>query len=272
MTLIGRSPPDHRRITGGLPTAHLALIADAIAYDCHPERAADPAGTAEQGETPVARAKRTDRADARRRYRQSQYEDIDGTEPAEEPTVPTRGQRAASGPVARPSITAAFRNAYHRANVREDVAALPGLLVTRSFLVSIALIVVGTAAIRIDPNNPIANLSFQALVIPPAMAPIFIVGFFARRASYLLGLIVSIVDIGAYAVFVYAIAPLISTDAIDPVQQQQLVFSAISVGPLSGIFFAAAAAWYRRFLNLTNARAQRGRPAASPRAGRPARG
>jgi len=215
----------------------------------------------------VARAKRTDRADARRRYRQIQTGEIEGAELDEAaPPVAGRGPRQDAAPTQRPSITAAFRNAYRRANIREDIAFLPRLLATRSFVTAIALIVAGTAAFMTTPTNVVANLAFQALVIPPAMAPIFIVGFFARRASYLLGLVISIVDIAAYSLVVYNTVPDMTT-----VAREQLVYSAISVGPLSGIFFAAAAAWYRRFLQLSNARQQQRRQPGS-RTGRPARG
>jgi hypothetical protein len=217
----------------------------------------------------VARAKRTDRAEARRRYRQAHLDDIDGAELDDEEPKPARPARP-TAPTERPSITAAFRNAYHRANIREDIAALPSLLPTRAFASAIALVAVGTIAIAAAPENVIAGLAFQALVIPPAMAPIFIVGFFARRASYLLGLIISLVDVLAYVFVVYAVAPALSATPMTADQQQQLVYSAISVGPLSGIFFAAAAAWYRRFLSLSNTNAQRARQG-RPRAGRPAR-
>ena len=223
----------------------------------------------------MARAKRTDRADARRRYRQYQsadLEDVEGSEPSEAPPVTPRGPRPAPGAPARPSLTAAFRAAYHRANIREDVAALPGLLRTRSFVGAVALIAVGTAGVALAPQNPISQLLYQSLLYPPAMAPIFIVGFFAPRASYLLGLIVSLIDVALFAVVVYVVLPATATTTpVDPAAQAQAVYSAISVGPLSGIFFAAAAAWYRRFLNLTNARAQQRRQA-SPRAGRAAKG
>ena len=223
----------------------------------------------------MARAKRTDRADARRRYRQYQsadLEDAEGSEPSEAPPVTPRGPRPAPGAPARPSLTTAFRAAYHRANIREDVAALPGLLRTRSFLGAVALIAVGTAGVALAPQNPISQLLYQSLLYPPAMAPIFIVGFFAPRASYLLGLIVSLIDVALFAVVVYVVLPATATTTpVDPAAQAQAVYSAISVGPLSGIFFAAAAAWYRRFLNLTNARAQQRRQA-SPRAGRAAKG
>ena len=130
----------------------------------------------------MARAKRTDRADARRRYRQDQTGEVEGAELADVPPVPTRGQRPAPATVERPSITAAFRNAYHRANIREDIAALPWLLRSRAFLISIGLVVLGTAAIAALPQNFISGMLFQALVYPPAMAPVFVVGFFAKRA------------------------------------------------------------------------------------------
>jgi hypothetical protein len=169
---------------------------------------------------------------------------------------------------------AAFRNAYRPAQIREDIGALPRLIRSRAFLISLALVIGGVAAVAVAPANAITNLFFQAMVVPPAMAPIFIVGFFASRASYLLGFIVAVVDVIAYSVFIYTVAPGLASEPIDPVQQQQLVLSALSVGPLSGIFFAAAAAWYRRFLTLSNAGAAqraRARQQQKPRPGRPSR-
>jgi hypothetical protein len=228
----------------------------------------------------VARAKHTDRADARRRWRQTQSGDPDSSavlEPAGAPaprSAASPAQRSASVPAQRPSIMAAFRNAYRPAQIREDIAALPWLIRSRAFLISLALVVGGVAAVAVAPSNAITNLFFQAMVVPPAMAPIFIVGFFATRASYLLGFIVAIVDVIAYSVFIYTVAPGLTTEPIDPAQQQQLVLSALSVGPLSGIFFAAAAAWYRRFLTLSNASAAqraRARQQQKPRPTRPSR-
>ena len=228
----------------------------------------------------MARAKRTDRADARRRYRQYQSSDTDDAElDGEEAISPApSAPRTASAPAERPSITAAFRNAYHPAHLREDIGHLPSLLRTRTFLISLALVIGGTIAVLVARDSPISTLLFQALVVPPAMAPIFIVGFFARRASYLLGLVVSLVDVAAYAAVVYTLAP---SAAGAPINREELVFSALTVGPISGVFFAAAAAWYRRFLALSNASAaqrskarqqQRAKEQQRARAGRPARG
>lgn len=226
----------------------------------------------------MARAKRTDRADARRRWRQTQTGEPDGADLAEEGPQPARTQAPATAPVARPSITAAFRTAYRPAQVREDIAALPWLIRSRAFLISVVLVIGGVTAVAAAPENVVTNLFFQAMVVPPAMAPIFIVGFFARRASYLLGFLIAVVDVAAYTVFIYAVAPGISTTPIEPADQQQLFLSALSVGPAAGILFAAAAAWYRRFLTLSNvgaaqrARARQQQQQQKARSGRAARG
>lgn len=219
----------------------------------------------------MARAKRTDRADARRRWRQTQTEEPDGAQLGAETPEPARTPRPATAPTERPSITAAFRNAYHPAHIREDIAALPWLIRGRAFLISLALVIGGVVAVAVAPENAVTNLFFQAMVVPPAMAPIFIVGFFARRASYLLGLIVAVVDVLAYTVFIYTVAPGIATEPIDPAQQEQLVLSALTAGPAAGILFAAAAAWYRRFLSLSNAGAAQRARARQQQKARPGR-
>jgi hypothetical protein len=223
----------------------------------------------------VARAKRTDRADARRRYRQAQVDPTEGEldEGGQEPTPATTRRSAASTPAAgrRMGFTDAMRVAFHRPDLRSDIAALPWLLRTRGFLIPLALVLVGMAAVFIAPSNPAAGFFFQLIVLPPAMAPIFIVGFFAKRASYLLGFIIAVIDTAGYLLFVYGVMPALATTPLDPARQQELAFSAIAVGPLSGVAFASGAAWYRRFLALTGGQRPR-KPAPSQRAkGRPAR-
>lgn len=241
----------------------------------------------------MARAKHTDRADARRRYRQALAaegvategmtdEELDaGAAARAEARQPRSGasRRAASpAPTERPGITSAFRTAYHPARVREDIAVLPMLVRERAFLIPVALVLAGLASVAIAANSPIASLAFQALVVPPAMAPVFIAGFFAKRASYIIGFLVALIDVAAYGIFLYAIAPSLSStaDALSAAKQQEFLLSALSVGPLSGIFFAAAAAWYRRFLSLSNRGAAQRRQARAQasrsRASKPARG
>ncbi len=228
----------------------------------------------------MARAKRTDRADARRRYRVNQDEpDVMGTE--DQVAVPNvlagrRGSTPSSpravAPAGRLSFTDSLRRSWHRPDVRADIAALPWLLRTRAFLIPLALVVVGVAALIVAPTNPAASLFFQLMVLPPAMAPIFIAGFFAKRASYLLGFIIAVIDVVGYSVFVYTALPALSGEPVSAARQQELVVSAIFVGPLSGIFFAAGAAWYRRFLAFSSAQRARSRGAERAKPKRQARG
>lgn len=207
----------------------------------------------------MARAKQTDRADARRRTRHAPL--IDNGLSSETPVTPAGTGSASERPAtARPSITAAFRNAYHPANIREDLALLPRLLRTRAFLIPLALIFAGSGLVLFDASNPISIFAFQTLVLPPAMAPIFIVGFFATRASYLLGGIVGFIDFIIYSAFLVWIVPATGGSAT-PAEIQEQVLAAAAVGPAGGVLFAAAAAWYRRFLALSNASAARARQA-----------
>jgi len=205
----------------------------------------------------VARAKATDRAEARRRYRQTTAqtqgsetdEAIDDAEGGDAPTKATVKAAAGAAP-ARPGIGAAFRGAYRPANLREDLAFLPKLVIGRAFLAGLGLMIAGTALFIAQPTTDLAKLAFQTVVLPPALAPVFIVGFFAPRASYLLGLIIGIVNAGLYAMVIASVAP----DLAPGTDVSAQVTVAVLTSPLSGLLFASAAAWYRRFLQLTSPR------------------
>jgi hypothetical protein len=81
----------------------------------------------------------------------------------------------------------------------------------------------------------------QYVAYPFAVAPVFAVGFFATRASYLLGAIV-----GAAATF-FTIPLLVAVGA------DSTAIGALAIqNAVYGAFFGAAAAWYRRFLNRAN--------------------
>jgi hypothetical protein len=220
---------------------------------------------------PVARAKQTARAEARRRHRlanrledEAQPNELDGADlddaPARPPTATSRSASSAraqtparaTGPI-RIGIGAAFRGAYHPAHVREDLTFLPSLLVSRAFLGAIGLMLVGAAAFATFPGYTGATFLFQTLTYPPAMAPIFVVGFFAPRASYLLGFLVGVIDALLFAVLVTAVAPAIGIPT-DPTLVPSLIGTALFTGAVTGTFFAAAAAWYRRFLSLSSPR------------------
>jgi hypothetical protein len=114
----------------------------------------------------VARAKRTARAEARRRYRAdhpqaaSEFESEDGeaggATPDEEPAArrgtPTRSSGAPSGPGGRPvrmSALGAFRAAYQPADFRGDLKALPELIRSRAVTIPLLLVLISTVVLVI---------------------------------------------------------------------------------------------------------------------------
>jgi hypothetical protein len=212
----------------------------------------------------VARAKQTARSEARRRYRQAST-----TAPDDEATMPETGAKPAgatpkaaprpndrpAAPV-RPGFMSAVRGAYHPAHIREDIAALPKLLVHWSFLVS-ALMVLGAAAGKlILPNYTGTEFAWQLIALPgSALAPQLVAGFFAPRASYLLGFIIGLEQGVVFTVLASTIATQIGTP-IPSDQVGNLLILSFVTGPISGTLFAAAAAWYRRFLALSSPRRQ----------------
>jgi hypothetical protein len=290
----------------------------------------------------VARAKRTDRAEARRRYRataaEQQASDADSSDEPDESTVrdgvrperATRGQQSErsargsqgaqppDGPTPR-GLGQAFRGAYRPANFREDFAYLPSLLRSRAIwppaLVSIASAI---AIIVSGGNEPISKLLAQFFLVPPPIGAIFIAGFFAPRASYLAGAIAGLVGALSFIAAVSAVLPSVLTPGgVQPSASPSVIVSSASPGTsspalspspttgpsasagsspsptasparqvpvtevnvgqaagywiglslLAGALFGAAAAWYRRFLRLSNA----GRPKPPQRQQRPAR-
>jgi hypothetical protein len=219
----------------------------------------------------LARAKQTNRAEVRRRYRQALAQSTVEAEGAEdeEPTRASGSGGARPAPAAsrgRPSLGAAFREAYHPAHFREDLRALPGLLtlaqparipLTRTvvgvpwFLLSAFLVIVGFAALALDPAS--GALLFQLLSLPPGgpTLPILLVGFMATRASYLQGFLIGLLDlvlVGVYVAVVPSATPETGTDL------GGILVSAAITGLPTSVLFAGAAAWYRRFLALSSPR------------------
>jgi hypothetical protein len=214
----------------------------------------------------VARAKRTERAEARRRYRATQAEALDGEvleadDPAAAGATPTNRSAAASRPAPgrasqpapeRPSITNAFRSAFTPLDLRGDLRALPRLLIAPSFLLGVAITAAAAFAIPIFGSNGATITLYQYFSGPEPLGTAFIVGFFAARASYLLGAVIAVISVlfqalaislgGFDAAAAATVPPLTRSEILG-----QLLYQVIVSVPMSA-FFAAAAAWYRRFL------------------------
>jgi hypothetical protein len=227
----------------------------------------------------VARAKQTDRAEARRRHRQTvAAQDVEAEEgavldfgerkPGSGPKPATGRQSATAdrNPTGRTGFLDAFRLAYHPVHLREDLRALPQIFGSRAFLAAAALLLVGGAAWLLFPLRSGSAIAWELLVVPgSALAPQLVGGFFAPRASYLIGLVLGILQTVVF-VLVTASPPVVAAyEALQPGGAPDLSASQVSSALLSsaatGALFAAAAAWYRRFLALSSPKRAAARPA-----------
>ena len=227
----------------------------------------------------MARAKRTDRTDARRRYRAEQASlTVDPDDEQSADAVPgaksagaSRGAAPASAAPARPGFMTAFRAAFRPVDLRSDLRALPKILTHWGLLASLAAAVVSTVVFILSTNDfaagldltlsdpasgkpigTVSNISYIAVslfVAPPPAAGAFLVGFTAPRASWLGGLIYGIVAAACYTVILLSPTGRLFIGANSP---QPYIANAWIVAPIGAAFFASASAWYKRFLNLAN--------------------
>ena len=239
----------------------------------------------------MARAKRTQRADARRRYRAAMAEteadssasELEGDAPSsaaaltsKSAVAPKSGSaKAAPARPARPSITGAFRESFRPIDLRGDLRALPRLLTHWSFYVPVLLSGAAVAAIPIFGLNALTSTFYQYFSYTAPIGSAFIAGFFAPRASWLVGGLAAFAsylfqliafNTGAFAgVFEGAKDPVTGAPIDPSVIAAGILSQALLVGVPSGAFFAAAAAWYRRFLRRANPNRQAATPSGGGR-------
>jgi hypothetical protein len=236
----------------------------------------------------VARAKRTDRTAARRRYRAEQaalatdeLEDDTDVEPEAGSTSPAKA--ASEAPAARPSIMAAVRGAIRPLDLKGDLRSLPQVVTNIGFLGAVGLTVVaagwfvaayndGMAAIPVGTatteqlqavvgsNTIPLFLGQMAFLTPPPAVGAFLIGFTAKRASWLGGLIYGALVVVITALILQTPAGRILT-ADQPDAAQSLIVGHAAFSPIGAALFASLLAWYRRFLDLANPnRRQRSQP------------
>ena len=228
----------------------------------------------------MARAKKTARADARRRYRADQGLPPDlstDDESTDRPTTPATGARTAPAatpaPGQRLSIGEAFRRSFAPLDVRGDLRALPWIATrTKALwvpavitLVATALFyvtqVAGSAAGESTIIDMVARFGFAYFIQTPAIGGVFLAGFLAPRASWLLGIIIGLLSAACYAFLILTVFAAVSATAPTPGLAQEIILSAFLLSPALGMVFASAAAWYRRFLALSNPNRGRRQPA-----------
>ncbi len=154
----------------------------------------------------MARAKRTARADARRRYRAEHGlpDEIIDDEVDDEPSTATRSSTTAQP--ARMGIGTAFRQSFRPLDVRGDLRALPDVAIhSKALWVPIVLTLVAAVMTAVTRGADVLSLfAFQYFIVTPAIGGVFIAGFLAPRASWLLGLIVGMVSAIAYCILGFA--------------------------------------------------------------------
>lgn len=220
----------------------------------------------------MARAKRTQRTDARKRYRAEQAGPAEtGASATAAGTTASKaapGQPAKSGQQ-RPGFTTLMRSAYRSPNILEDLRALPVVLLNPGFLIAMA----ASAAIAVwfclayngpvsqVPANDTEGLSavlssysipymLMGMVFsPPPAVGAFLIGFMAKRASWLGGLIY-----GIFCVIVVILVLQQPAGRMYTVNQtaEQWIIQNAALAPVGAALFAAAAAWYKRFLALSS--------------------
>jgi hypothetical protein len=216
----------------------------------------------------VARAKRTERAEARRRYRAATApQPIDDAADLDTASTPSAGstkprppgsptqKAAATGSTARVGFADAFRMSFRPINVRQDVAALPWIAThTHALWIPLAITLASTVFIVASgTTSTISEFMFAYFIQTPAIGSVFIAGFLAPRAAWLLGVVVGFVSAICYSVLVVAFPTSIYVAAPPSADvTRDVVVSALVLSPLIGAFFAAGAAWYRRFLALSS--------------------
>ena len=226
----------------------------------------------------MARAKRTKRAEARRRYRSVEGAtenpglEMDDADASEAPTAAlSRGSRsrrteagAASRGEAAPPPRAGFlssiRSAAGPADIRADIRALPSIAIhSKALWVPLAVIGSVTALFFIPgiSRNPlVAMLGNLALQPPPMILP-FLAGMLAPRGGWLTGGIVALANAVAYALLFGVFTNSVQTGlgftyVMTTDQKIGIIVNAILTSVPFGILIGAFAGFYRRFLAMSN--------------------
>ena len=212
----------------------------------------------------MARAKRIDRAEARRRYRAAMLEqgqgDPETREIEENRSAATARSSAVRGapvqPGQRVGIVSALKLATRPVHYGDDLRFAPTLILRTNaiwptVLVSLAGLAYGL--MQTDYTSSGMQLTTTLLIASPPLVQPMLAGFLAPRATWLAGIISSLISsvclwillVWAYSGHVTNLPP----GAISYVPVAiELTVTAITFGALLG----AASGWYKRFLSLSS--------------------
>jgi hypothetical protein len=219
----------------------------------------------------VARAKRTERADARRRYRVVTTGEPDFDAAIEATEVPAAalprekrdrrpsGTEPGSPPPPRAGFLGSLRAAAGPVDILGDLRAFPSVVLrSKAALIPGLVIVVTTAAMLIPAlaANQLVVLAGNVILQPPPMIIAFLAGMLAPRAAWLLGGLAGLAAGAAYVLVVTAstdvlMTPLGFTYVVSTDQELAYALNVLTTAPIFGIAVGAFAGFYRRFLNMS---------------------
>lgn len=241
----------------------------------------------------MARAKRTDRAEARRRYRailQDQSGEGTEAEMEEEAEAPARqassaGQsraRAAQGSdqvsqTKRVGFFGAFKAAYRPVHYREDLRFFVPLITRTNAIWPVfvmCMLGLGLVLVRRNPNDFLFQMVISMIITPLPMMPAMIAGFLAPRATWLAGLIAAFIS--SMTSVAWWVSGAMPVQAVVNGTVQVTGYRAMPLAELwpntlqllwialpAGALLAALAGWYKRFLALTGPASQLARQQAA---------
>jgi hypothetical protein len=224
----------------------------------------------------VARAKRTERAEARRRYRAATTGVEDEGEAVESPEISAaalprgyRGRRPASGSPASsapaPSgFVGSLRAAVGTVDIRGDLRAFPSIILRSKAGWVPALVILATTVAMLIPSlasNQLVVLAGNVILQPPPMIIAFLAGMLAPRGAWLMGGLLSLLAGIAYVLVVTVntdslFTPLGFTYVVSVDQKLAYAQSVLVTAPVFGIAVGAFAGFYRRFLAMSTPQRQ----------------
>lgn len=190
----------------------------------------------------MARAKRTDRADARRRYRAAQAPVAD----PEDDAPATRDTAAAMAPSGGGPL--GMFGGVHLPDFRGDLEAMPEVVRTTkplwgAFALGLLAVVAGLTFPLNDPG--LAGLVLPLFIQAPGI-PVLVGGFVAPRGAWLIGGVMGLFQALGLLAAIYRSTP----GVIDASE----VAVALVSGIVLGMLFGGLAAWYRRWLRTMSTR------------------
>ena len=90
------------------------------------------------------------------------------------------------------SMAAAFKAAFRPVHVRQDIESLPWIAVhTKALWLPVLITLASTVLVAVTGGKDMLSaFMYQYFILTPAIGGVFIAGFLAPRASWLLGVIV----------------------------------------------------------------------------------